>query len=72
MFGIDNNQKEILVVGYENKTIETEDQWIQLNLIGIPYLIGNNHCLPLSHMAKSYIWLEEKINVFMSTLLGMR
>ena len=26
----------------------------------IQYLLGNNHCLPLSNMAKSYIWLEEK------------
>ena len=23
------------------------------------YLLGTNHCLPLSHMDKSYIWLEE-------------
>ena len=30
-------------------------------------LLGTNHCLPLSHMAKSYIWLEEtnqRINEF--------
>ena len=26
----------------------------------IQYLLGTNHCLPLSHIAKSYIWLEEK------------
>ena len=26
----------------------------------IQYLLGSNHRLPLSHMAKSYIWLEEK------------
>ena len=25
----------------------------------IQFLLGNNHCLPLSHLAKSYIWLEE-------------
>ena len=25
----------------------------------IQSLLGNNHRLPLSHMAKSYIWLEE-------------
>ena len=23
-------------------------------------LLGDNHCLPLLHMAKSFIWLEEK------------
>ena len=26
----------------------------------IQYLLGTNHHLPLSHMAKSYIWIEEK------------
>ena len=25
----------------------------------IKYLLETNHCLPLSHMYKSYIWLEE-------------
>ena len=25
----------------------------------IQSMLGTNHCLPLSHMAKSYIWLEE-------------
>ena len=25
----------------------------------IQSLLGTNHCLPLSHMAKSYIWLEK-------------
>ena len=25
----------------------------------IQSLLGTNHCIPLSHMAKSYIWLEE-------------
>ena len=26
----------------------------------IQYLLGDNYCLPLSHMEKSYIWIEEK------------
>ena len=33
----------------------------------IQSLLGNNHRLPLSHMAKSYIWLEDtdqRINEF--------
>ena len=71
MFDIENNEKEIVAVGYENKTVETEDQWIKFNLIGVQYLIGTNHYLPLSHMAKSYIGLKKTINVFMSTLLGI-
>ena len=35
--------------------------------MGIQYLLGNSYCLPLLHMAKSYIWLEEtnqRINEF--------
>ena len=59
MYDIDNHEKEILSVSYENKTIETEDKWNQLNIIDIHYLLGTNHFLPLSYMAKSYIWLEE-------------
>ena len=39
--------------------MQTRDKWNQLNLMSIQYLVGTNHCLPLSHMAKSYIWLEE-------------
>ena len=33
----------------------------------IQYLLGTKHCLPLSHMDKSYIWIEEtnqRINEF--------
>ena len=33
MFIIDNYEKDILAVGYENKTIETKDKWNQLNLM---------------------------------------
>ena len=58
MFDIDNHEKDILAVGYENKTIKTEDKWNQFNLIDIQSLLGTNHRLPLSHMAKSYIWIE--------------
>ena len=37
-----------------------KEKWNQLNLIDIQSLLETNHRLPLSHMAKSYIWLEEK------------
>ena len=33
----------------------------------IKYMLENNHCLPLSNMAKSYIWLlkkNQRINEF--------
>ena len=58
MLDIDKHEKKILGVGYENKKKETEDKWNQLNLIDIQSLLANNHRLPLSHMAKSFIWLE--------------
>ena len=42
------------------KKYQTEDKWNQLNLMDIQFLLGTNHYLPLSHMAKSYICIEEK------------
>ena len=67
MFDIDHHEKEILAVGYKNKTIETKEKRNQINLIDIKYMLGTNHLLPLSHMAKNYICLEEtnqRINEF--------
>ena len=69
MFKIDNYEKDILVIGYKNKENQTEYKWNELKFINIQYLLCTNHCLPLSHMAKSYILLEEKINVLMTSLL---
>ena len=79
MFNNDNHEKDILAVSYKDKTIQTQDTWNKLNLMYIQYMLGTNHLLPLSHMAKSYIWLEEKnqlINEFsigytMNTNLSM-
>ena len=59
MFNIDNYEKEILAVGYKDKTIQTQDKCNQLNLVDIKSLLRTNHRLPLSHMAKRYIWLQE-------------
>ena len=53
MFNIDSNEKDIFAVGYENKIIETKDKWNKLNPIYIKSLLGINHRLTLSHMAKS-------------------
>ena len=67
MLQMDNHEQQILAVCYENKKIETKDKWNQLNLTDIQYLLGTNHRMPLSHTAKSYIWLEEtnqRINEF--------
>ena len=71
MFDIDNNEKEILSVVNENKTIETKYKWNKLNLIDIQYMLRTNHCPPLSHMAKSYIWIQEKMNVAIRFLLDI-
>ena len=60
MFNIYNNEKDILAVGYENKTIQTQEKWNCLNIMPIQSLLSTNNFLPLSHMAKSYIWLEDK------------
>ena len=40
MFDIENHEKDILAVGYENKTIETKYKWDQLNTIDIQSLFG--------------------------------
>ena len=67
MFDIDKHEKQILVVGYENKKKESKDKWNQLNILGMQYLLGNNCRLPILHMSKSYIWLKElnqRINEF--------
>ena len=60
MFNIDNHEQDILAVGYENKIIQTKDKWNQWNIMDIQSLLGTNHYLLFSHMAKSYIWIEEK------------
>ena len=67
LFTIDNHEKDIPEVGYQNKTIQTKCKLNHLNLMQIQSLLGTNHRLPLSHMAKSHIWLEEtneRINKF--------
>ena len=55
LFTIKNHEKDILAVSYQNKTVQTKDKWNNSNLMHIQYLLGTNNCLPLSHMAKSYI-----------------
>ena len=59
LFTIDNHEKYLLAVGYQNKQIQTEDKWDHLNIMHIQSLLWTNHRLPSSNMAKSYIWIEE-------------
>ena len=59
MFTIDNHKMIYLSVGYQNKIVQTKDKRNHLNIMHIQYLLGTNNRLPLTHMAKIYIWLEE-------------
>ena len=59
MFTIYKHEKDISAVGYQKKTITVKEKWNHLNLMHIQYLLGTNHRLPLSHMAKGYTCLEE-------------
>ena len=58
MFEIDNHEKEILEVGYKNKTIKNKDKWNQLNILYMQSLLGTNCRRPLLNMSESYIWFE--------------
>ena len=57
---IDQYEKYILAVGYINKRIETKDKRNQINVLNMQSMFGANFRMPLLHMSKIYIWLEEK------------
>ena len=64
---IDQYEKDILAVDYMNKIIETKDKWNQINVLNIQSMLVANCHMPLLHMSKSYIWIEEinqRINEF--------
>ena len=67
MSNIHQYEKEILSVNYIDKTIETKDKRNQINVINMQSMLVANYCMPLLHMSKSYIWIEEtnqRINEF--------
>ena len=50
-----------------DKKIETKDKWNQMNRLDMKSMLGTNCRMPLLHISKSYIWLEEtnqRINEF--------
>ena len=47
-------------------------KWNHFNYMPMQSFFGGYHCFPLSHMAKSYIWLEKQRNVLMSFQLDIR
>ena len=56
---IDQYEKEILAVDYINEIIETKDKWNQINFLNMQSMLGANFRMPLLHMSKRYIWIEE-------------
>ena len=50
-----------------NKTIETKHKWNQIHLLSMESVLGANCCIPLIHMSKRKIYIEEtneRINEF--------
>ena len=58
----------MIAVGYENQKNESRDRWNFCHHMPMLLLLWTNHSLPLFHMAKTFIGLNEK-NVLMSLQL---
>ena len=56
---IDQYEKEILAVDYINQKIKTKDKCSQINVFDMQSILVANWRMPLLHMSKSYIWIEE-------------
>ena len=57
----------MIEVGNKNKTIKNKYIWNYCHHIPMLPLLGENHCLPLLHMAKLLTWINEtkkRINEF--------
>ena len=57
----------MIEVGNENKQIKNKDRCNNCNNMPLQSLLGDNHRLPLFHMDKRFIWIEEtkeRINRF--------
>ena len=59
LFTVDNHEKDTYHLVTITKQFKHKTKWSQLNLMHVQSILGNNHRLPLSHMDKSYICLEE-------------
>ena len=58
ILSIDTYEQDMIAVGYQKKN-QNQDEWNHLNNMPRQSLLGAYHRLPLSHMYKSYICLEE-------------
>ena len=57
----------MIEVGNKYTKIKNKDRWNYCHHMPMLPLLGENRCLPLLHMAKRFIWLEEtkeRINGF--------
>ena len=52
-------ENDILEVEYINQKIETKDKLNQINVLDMDSVLVANWCMPLLHMSKTYIWIEE-------------
>ena len=50
----------ISAVDYMNQKLETKEKWNQINVLSMESMLRANCRIPLLHMSKSYIWIEEK------------
>ena len=60
-------EKDILAVEYINQKTETKNKWNQINILDMEYMLVANCRMPLLHISKSHIWIEEtnqRINDF--------
>ena len=59
IISIDTCKQDMIEVGNENKKNKNEDRWNHCNHMPMKLLLGTNHLLPLFHMSKLFIWIEE-------------
>ena len=60
IISVNTYKKKIIEIGNKNEKIKNRDKWNYCHDFPILTLLGDNHRLPLIHMAKCFIWLEEK------------
>ena len=60
----------MIEVGNENKKNKNKDRWNHFNHMPMQPMLGDNHFLPLFHMDKSFIWLEERKERINEFLIG--
>ena len=61
----------MIAVGNENKKINNKDRCSYCYHCTMLSLLGVNHRLPLFHMDKPFIWLNEAKNILMNLQLDV-